>query len=90
MIAGGRLSEHIEVPLPDQDGRLGLFQLYTRKMPLEPSVDLGALAASTTGLAGGDIESICSAAAINAFGRDATTVGREDFDSALSAAREGR
>lgn len=40
MIAGGRLSEHIEVPLPDQDGRLGLFQLYTRKMPLEPpSVD---------------------------------------------------
>ncbi|MBO0728089.1 MAG: AAA family ATPase [Acidimicrobiaceae bacterium] len=88
VIGGGRLSEHIEVPLPDSDGRLRLFQLYTKKMPLEPSVDLAALATAGSGLAGGDIESICTSAAINAFGRDATTVSGPDFEAALASARE--
>ena len=85
-----RLSEHLEVPAPDREGRLRLFQLYTKQMPLEPSVDLERLADLAQGLAGGDIESICSAAGMNAFGREASTVCLDDFETALDAALAGR
>jgi transitional endoplasmic reticulum ATPase len=88
--AGGRLSEHLEVPAPDREGRLRLFQLYTKRMPLEPSVDLERLADLAQGLAGGDIESICSAAGMNAFGREASSVCLDDFETALDAALAGR
>jgi cell division protease FtsH len=60
-----------------------LLHLYTRSTPLEPGVDLVDLAARTAGLAGGDIESLCTRAEMNAFGRDAATVSREDFQRAL-------
>ena len=83
VVAGGRLSEQIEVPLPDHGDRLRLLQLYTRSTPLEPGVDLEDLAARTTGMAGGDIESLCTRAEMNAFGRDAAVVSREDFVRAL-------
>jgi transitional endoplasmic reticulum ATPase len=87
IVAGGRLSEHIEVPLPDRDDRLRLLHLYTRAMPLVPLVDLRELADATVGMAGGDIESLCSRAAMNALGREATVVGPEDFRTALEDGR---
>jgi transitional endoplasmic reticulum ATPase len=83
VVGGGRLSEHIEVPAPDGPARLRLFQLYTRKVPLDPTIDLSRAAAVTAGLAGGDIEAVCTRAAMNAFGRGARVVSREDFESAL-------
>jgi transitional endoplasmic reticulum ATPase len=88
--AGGRLSEHIEIPAPDREARLRLFQLYTKRMPLEASVDLERLADRAQGLAGGDIESICSAAGMNAFGRESPVVCLDDFQAALDAALRGR
>jgi len=81
--AGGRLSEHIEVPAPDKDARQRLLQLYSKNMPLEPTVDLHHLAEVTSGLAGGDIESLCTTAAMNALGRESQTVGDHDFEEAL-------
>jgi transitional endoplasmic reticulum ATPase len=88
--AGGRLSEHIEIPVPDRDARVRLFQMYTKRMPLEPNLDLERLADLAEGLAGGDIESVCSAAGMNAFGRESPTVCPDDFEAALDAALEGR
>jgi len=83
IVAGGRLSEHIEVPLPDRADRLRLLQLYTRNAPLDPGVDLADLATKTGGMAGGDIESLCTRAEMNAFGHEAAAVSRQDFEQAL-------
>jgi transitional endoplasmic reticulum ATPase len=83
IVAGGRLSEHIEVPLPDRADRLRLLQLYTRNAPLDPSVDLADFATRTEGMAGGDIESLCTRAEMNAFGHEAAAVSRQDFQQAL-------
>lgn len=55
-------------------------------MPLEPTVDLHHLAEVTSGLAGGDIESLCTTAAMNALGRESQTVCDHDFEEALGKA----
>jgi transitional endoplasmic reticulum ATPase len=47
IVAGGRLSEHIEIPALDREARERLLRLYSRKMPLEPTVDLHKLAEVT-------------------------------------------
>ncbi|HVS05294.1 MAG TPA: AAA family ATPase [Candidatus Dormibacteraeota bacterium] len=83
MIRGGRLSEHIEIGLPDRGGRLRLIQLYTATLPLAEDIDIERLADAIDGLSGGDIESMCQRAARLALGRNADCVEGQDFEAAL-------
>lgn len=45
------------------------FQLYTKKVPLDPNVDLRTIAASCNGYVGADLEALCREAAIIAVKR---------------------
>ena len=40
------------------------FQLYTKKVPLDPNVDLRTIAASCNGYVGADLEALCREATI--------------------------
>lgn len=42
-------------------------QLYTKKLPLEPTVDLQAIAASCNGYVGADLEALCREATLSAL-----------------------
>jgi transitional endoplasmic reticulum ATPase len=64
---GGRLSREIEIPIPDFDSRLALFQLYTRHTNLAPDVDLKALAEQTNGYSGADIRALVNEAGLQAL-----------------------
>lgn len=44
-------------------------QLYTRKVPLDPNVDLQGIAASCNGFVGADLEALCREAAMSAIKR---------------------
>jgi SpoVK/Ycf46/Vps4 family AAA+-type ATPase len=58
-----RILMHIEVPLPDVEGRLRLWQrMLTVTAPGRDRVDPGELAAASDGLAGGDIKNAAIAA----------------------------
>ena len=46
-----------------------VLQLYTRKLPLSPDVDLQAIAASCNGYVGADLEALCREAAMCAMDR---------------------
>lgn len=46
-----------------------LFQLYTRKLPLDPDIDLQAVATSCNGYVGADLEALCREAAMSAIQR---------------------
>ncbi|GMP50718.1 hypothetical protein CsSME_00017222 [Camellia sinensis var. sinensis] len=43
-----------------------ILQLYTKKLPLDPSVDLRSIAASCNGYVGADLEALCREAAMSA------------------------
>jgi transitional endoplasmic reticulum ATPase len=65
----GRFDREIEIPLPNEDGRLEILQIHTRYMPLDLDVDLRKLAEITTGYSGADIQLLCKEAAMNCIGR---------------------
>ncbi|HIE19353.1 TPA: AAA family ATPase [Candidatus Bathyarchaeota archaeon] len=81
----GRLDRMIYVPEPNEKGRLQIFKIHTKDMPLAKDVDLPKLAHLTKGYSGADIESICREAAIIALRRDINSkeVTFSDFEKAL-------
>ena len=56
-----------ELPIPDAKARWEIFNIHTRGKPLAADVDLKALADSTDGLVGADIEAICRRASMLAI-----------------------
>ena len=67
----GRLELHIEISLPDEKGRLQIFNIHTKKMRenkiLDDDVDLPQLAKMTKNYTGADIESMVKIACSNAL-----------------------
>jgi len=63
----GRFDREIKINTPDQRGRLEIFKIHTRGMPLDKNVDLEYLAKKTHGFTGADIEVLCKEAAMKAL-----------------------
>uniref|UniRef100_A0A7S2R482 Vesicle-fusing ATPase n=1 Tax=Rhizochromulina marina TaxID=1034831 RepID=A0A7S2R482_9STRA len=59
----GRLDQLIYIPLPDLKSRLSIFRACLRKSPVDPEVDIKAMAEATHGFSGADITEICQRAA---------------------------
>ncbi|KAF6171421.1 hypothetical protein GIB67_009562 [Kingdonia uniflora] len=62
----GRLDAAVEVTIPSEEDRLRILKLYSKKLPLDPSVDLEDIAASCKGYVGADLEALCREAAMSA------------------------
>lgn len=67
LLRAGRFDYLIEIPIPDENARLKIFQVHTRDKPLEKGVDLKIFAQETGGMTGADIELICKKAALTAI-----------------------
>ena len=64
----GRFDREIEFPVPDRNGRLEIFKIHTRNMPLK-DVNLDWLADITYGYVGADIWALAKEAAMSALRR---------------------
>jgi cell division protease FtsH len=82
LLRPGRFDRQIFVTPPDIKGRRGVLGVHTRDKPLQ-SVDLGLVAAQTSGLTGADLANICNEAAIFAARRRGIAITAADFDQAL-------
>jgi len=82
LLRPGRFDRHITVDRPTLKGRLAIFKVHTREVPLADSVDLQKLAAGSVGLTGADIQSLVNEAALWASRHDKKEVEQEDFDYA--------
>ncbi|XP_050277483.1 cell division control protein 48 homolog B isoform X11 [Quercus robur] len=65
----GRFDADVEVTTPTEEERLQILKLYTKKVPLDPNVDLSTIAASCNGYVGADLEALCREATIFAVKR---------------------
>ncbi|MFZ2500227.1 MAG: CDC48 family AAA ATPase [Methanosarcina sp.] len=63
----GRFDREIELRVPDTEGRLEIFQIHTRGMPLTEEVNLKDFAQITYGFVGADITALCREAAMSAL-----------------------
>jgi cell division protease FtsH len=82
LLRPGRFDRQIFVTPPDVKGRKGVLGVHTRNKPLQ-DVDLGLVAAQTSGLTGADLANICNEAAIFAARRGGRSITGADFDHAL-------
>ncbi|KAD7116564.1 hypothetical protein E3N88_03832 [Mikania micrantha] len=65
----GRFDAEIEVTTPNEEERLQILKLYTKKIPLDSSVNLEMIAGVCNGYVGADIEALCREATICALKR---------------------
>lgn len=82
LLRPGRFDRHVTVDRPTQKGRLEIFKVHVRDVPLAEDVDLSILARSTIGLTGADIRNIVNEAALWAARHNKSQVERADFDYA--------
>ena len=95
---GGRFDREIEIGIPDKKGRLEIFQVHSRGVPLAEDVKIEEFANSTHGFVGADISLLVKEAAMHALRKvipqikldedipnevlDQLKVAKEDFDEA--------
>ena len=60
----GRFDREIDIGVPDENGRMEIFRIHTRKMKLAPDVEPEEIAKQTHGFVGADIASLCTEAAM--------------------------
>jgi transitional endoplasmic reticulum ATPase len=73
-----RFDREIIIGVPDQDGRLEIFGIHTRGMPLGEDIDLNELSRITYGFVGADISALCREAAIDALRRVLPSINLEE------------
>jgi len=78
----GRFDRHITVDRPNQKGRMAIFKVHVRDVPLADDVDIDRLSRGTVGLTGADIRNLVNEAALWATRNGKDKVSMEDFEYA--------
>ncbi len=82
LLRPGRFDRQVTVGNPDLKGREQILRVHSRKVALEPDVDLRAIARGTPGFSGADLANLVNEAALIAARAGRTTCGNTDFDAA--------
>jgi len=82
LLRPGRFDRHVTVDRPTQKGRVAIFKVHTKNVPLADDVDLERLAAGSVGLTGADIRNLVNEAALWATRGGKDRVEMVDFEYA--------
>ena len=83
LLRPGRFDRQVLVDRPDLSGRRTILDIYGKKVKLDPSVDMGSIAAATSGFAGADLANLVNEAALLAARADRKTVLQADLQEAI-------
>ena len=83
LLRPGRFDRKVTVDLPDYKGRTSILGVHSRGKPLEPDVDLEAIARRTPGFSGAQLQNLMNEAAIAAARKGKATIGWEQIDGAV-------
>ncbi|MDY0386835.1 MAG: proteasome-activating nucleotidase [Methanolobus sp.] len=79
LLRPGRFDRIIEVPIPDEKGRLEILKIHARKMSLAEDVDFDKLAKMTDGLSGADLKIITKEAGMFVLRRRGESITMQDM-----------
>lgn len=83
LVRPGRFDRIIEVPVPDEDGKLEILKIHTKNMSLDVDVDLKYIARNAKSASGADLKSICTEAGMFAIREEHHSVSAKNFEDAL-------
>ena len=83
LLRPGRFDRQIYIGVPDIKGRVEILKVHARKKPFEDDVSFDAIARSTVGFTGADLENLLNEAALLAARGGKTKIGLKDIDNAF-------
>ncbi len=78
LLRPGRFDRRVIIGLPDIKGRFDILKVHAKKIKMDPSVDLMAIARSTPGGSGADLANILNEAALLAARKGRTAVTAQE------------
>jgi len=89
LLRPGRFDKILLVNAPNEEGRLKVLEIHTKKMPLAKGVDLKEIAKVIEGYTGADVEAFVREAGMLALreDREAKEVKKKHFDLAIKKIR---
>ncbi|MCC7430071.1 ATP-dependent zinc metalloprotease FtsH [bacterium] len=83
LLRPGRFDRQVVLDRPDLNGRIKIFQVHTKNMPLDEKLDLKALASQTPGFAGAEIANVCNEASLLASRQGKEKIEMINFQNAI-------
>ena len=84
LLRPGRFDRFIEVPAPNEEGRLEILKIHTKRMNLASDIDLNDIVTLTEGFAGADLKAICTEAGMFAIREERDHIIMADFEDAIN------
>lgn len=90
LLRPGRFDRRVVIGLPDIKGRAEILKVHARKIKIDPTVDLLAVARSTPGASGADLENLLNEAALLAARKARSAVTSMDVAEARDKVLYGK
>jgi len=84
LLRPGRIDRKIEFPKPDENARLDVLNIHSRKMNLTRGIVLKKIADTANGATGAELKAICTEAGMYALRERRLHVTQEDFEMAVT------
>lgn len=79
LLRPGRLDRKIEIPLPNEQGRLDILKIHASKLSKSGEIDFESLVKLSDGFNGADIRNVCTEAGLFAIRDDREYVVHDDL-----------
>jgi len=90
LLRPGRFDRRVVISLPDIKGRFDILKVHARKIKMDPSVDLMAIARATPGCSGADLANLLNEAALLAARKGRTAVTGQETTEARDKVLYGK
>ncbi|KAH9391217.1 26S protease regulatory subunit 8 [Tyrophagus putrescentiae] len=84
LLRPGRIDRKIEFPPPNEDARLDILKIHSRKMNLTRGINLRKIAEVMPGASGAEVKGVCTEAGMYALRERRVHVTQEDFEMAVA------
>ncbi|KAH8280889.1 hypothetical protein KR054_003111 [Drosophila jambulina] len=84
LLRPGRIDRKIEFPPPNDEARLDILHIHSRKMNLTRGINMRKIAELMPGASGAEVKGVCTEAGMYALRERRVHVTQEDFEMAVS------
>eukprot|EP00962_Isochrysis_galbana_P032067 scaffold10505_cov102-Isochrysis_galbana.AAC.7 len=84
LLRPGRIDRKIEFPNPNEDARLDILRIHSRRMNLTRGIDLRKIASQMNDASGAETKSVCTEAGMFALRERRVHVTQDDFEMAVA------
>lgn len=84
LLRPGRIDRKIEFPHPNEESRVSILKIHSKKMNLMRGIDLKKIASLMEGASGADCKAVCTESGMYALRERRVHVTQEDFEMAVA------